>query len=101
MLIGRYGFDVNQICKTGEFSQNVQRNKSKVTCKRYPKMRLTYLTAHSSKGLGYENVIILNGMEGKFGLPLQIEDDPILKLVTVEDHTLPFAEERRLFLMLR
>lgn len=97
LLIGRYGFDVNQICKTGEFSQNAQRNKSKVTCKRYPKMRLTYLTAHSSKGLGYENVIILNGMEGKFGFPSQIEDDPILKLVTVEDHTLLFAEERRLF----
>lgn len=97
LLIGRYGFDVNQICKTGEFSQNKQKSKNKVKCKRYPKMKLTYMTAHSSKGLGYENVIILNGMEGKFGFPSQIEDDPILKLVTVEDHTLPFAEERRLF----
>ncbi len=97
LFIGRYGFDLNQICKTGEFSQDIQKSRSKVKCKRFPKMRLTYLTAHSSKGLGYDNVIVLNGMEGKFGFPSQIEDDPILKLVTVDDNTLPFAEERRLF----
>lgn len=60
-------------------------------------MQLRFMTAHSSKGLGYENVIILNGSEGKFGFPSQIEDDAIMKLVTVEDRTLPFAEERRLF----
>lgn len=60
-------------------------------------MKLRYMTAHSSKGLGYDNVVLLNGAEGKFGFPSQIEDDPIMKLVTVEDRSLPFAEERRLF----
>ena len=35
--------------------------------------------------------------EGKFGFPCQIEDDPIIKLVTYEDKSMPFAEERRLF----
>ena len=55
------------------------------------------MTAHSSKGLGYDNVILINMFEGKFGFPCQIEDDPIMKLVTYEDNSMPFAEERRLF----
>lgn len=96
LLLGRYGFEMNQFCKQGDFSVS-ERNKSKVTCKKYPKMKLRYMTAHSSKGLGYDNVVILNGSEGKFGFPSQIQDDPIMKLVTVDDRTLPFAEERRLF----
>ena len=96
LLIGRYGFEINQFCKTGEFSQK-DNNKTRVYSRRYPKMKLFYMTAHSSKGLGYDNVVILNGAEGKFGFPSQIDDDPIMKLVTVEDRSLPFAEERRLF----
>ena len=95
LLISRYGFEINQFCKTEEFLQ--VNNSSKVICKQLPKMKLSYMTAHSSKGLGFDNVVILNGAEGKFGFPSQIDDDPIMKLVTVEDRTLPFAEERRLF----
>ena len=49
------------------------------------------MTAHSSKGLGYDNVILINMIEGKFGFPCQIEDDPIIKLVTYEDKSMPFA----------
>ena len=96
LLLGRYGFEMNQFCKQGDFSVS-EVNRSKVRCKKYPKMKLRYMTAHSSKGLGYDNVVILNGSEGKFGFPSQIQDDPIMKLVTVDDTTLPFAEERRLF----
>ena len=36
-------------------------------------------------------------LEGKFGFPSQIENDPIMKLVTHEDKSMPYAEERRLF----
>lgn len=96
LLIGRFGFEMNQFCKTGEFYQKAN-DKTKVFCNKFPKMQIFYMTAHSSKGLGYDNVVILNGSEGKFGFPSQIEDDPIMKLVTVEDHSMPFAEERRLF----
>ena len=52
LLIGRYGFEINQFCKTGEFSQK-DNNKTRVYSRRYPKMKLFYMTAHSSKGLGY------------------------------------------------
>ncbi len=65
--------------------------------KKYPNANITFMTAHSSKGLGYDNVILINMIEGKFGFPCQIEDDPIIKLVTYEDKSMPFAEERRLF----
>jgi|GEM_PF-4940935 len=36
-------------------------------------------------------------IEAKFGFPSQIENDPIMRLVTYEDNTVEFAEERRLF----
>ncbi|MDR1699644.1 MAG: DNA helicase UvrD, partial [Lachnoclostridium sp.] len=95
LFIGRYGFDIHQLCKTGEFEENERSNM--IFCKKFPQTRITYLTAHASKGLGYDNVIILNGAEGKFGFPSQIEDDPIMKLVLVQDNSMVFAEERRLF----
>ena len=63
----------------------------------YPDANITFMTAHSSKGLGYDNVVLINMFEGKFGFPCQIEDDPIMKLVTYEDTSMPYAEERRLF----
>ena len=63
----------------------------------YPDANITFMTAHSSKGLGYDNVILINMFEGKYGFPCQIEDDPIMKLVTYEDTSMPYAEERRLF----
>jgi len=95
LFIGRYGFDIHQLCKTGEFEEKEKGNR--VLCKQYPKTRIVYMTAHSSKGLGFDNVVILNGSEGKFGFPSQIEDDPIMKLVLVQDNSMLFAEERRLF----
>ena len=94
LLIGRYGFDMKYLCKTGVFEElpgvRVRSNK-------YPDANISFMTAHSSKGLGYDNVILINMFEGKFGFPCQIEDDPIMKLVTYEDLSMPFAEERRLF----
>ncbi|MBN2883779.1 MAG: DNA helicase UvrD, partial [Clostridia bacterium] len=47
--------------------------------------------------LGYDNVIIVNMFEGKYGFPCQIEDDPIMQLVVHGDRSIEFAEERRLF----
>ena len=94
LLLGRYNYDMYKLCQTGLFKELPNRN---LQSKKYPKARLTFMTAHSSKGLGYDNVILINMFEGKFGFPCQIEDDPIIKLVTYEDISVPFAEERRLF----
>ncbi len=94
LLIGRYNFDLDKLEKTGKF-ENLKRN-NKVKSLKFPNANLTFLTAHSSKGLGYDNVIITNMLESKFGFPSQIEEDPIMKLVIHEDSQILFAEERRL-----
>ena len=80
--------------RTGRFSDLPG---NRIKSEKYPNADLTYMTAHSAKGLGFDNVILLNMYEGKFGFPCQLEDDPIMKLVRFEDTTMPFAEERRLF----
>lgn len=94
LLLGRYNFDQNSLIYTGEFFEN---GKGRLVCRSSPHAKITFLTIHSSKGLGFDEVIVLNMTEGKFGFPSQIEEDPIFKLVTHEDTGLPFAEERRLF----
>lgn len=94
LMIGRYNFDMNYIVRSGKFSEI---KKDQLKCLKYPKAKITFLTAHSSKGLGFDNVILVNMLEAKFGFPSQLEDDPIMKLVTYNDNTVPYAEERRLF----
>ena len=94
LLIGRYNYDKYKLCRTGKFKEA---SKEYIQSTRYPRAKISFMTAHSSKGLGYDNVILINMFEGKFGFPCQIEDDPIIKLVTYEDNSMPFAEERRLF----
>ena len=94
LLIGRYNYDMYKLYKTGKFSELPG---NRVKSEKYPNANITFMTAHSSKGLGYDNVVLINMFEGKFGFPCQIEDDPIIKLVMYEDKSMPFAEERRLF----
>jgi len=93
LLIGRYNYDGYKICRTGRFTDMPG---NRIKSEKFPKVNLTFMTAHSAKGLGFDNVILLNMFEGKFGFPCQIEDDPIMKLVRYEDTSVPFAEERRL-----
>lgn len=94
LMIGRYNFDKDQLEKFGPFEHL---NDEQVKSTKYPNVKITFLTAHSSKGLGFDNVILVNMLDSKFGFPSQLENDPILKLVMHEDYTVPFAEERRLF----
>ena len=94
LLIGRYNYDSYKLMRTGRFSDLPG---NKIKCEKFPDVQITFMTAHSAKGLGFDNVVILNMFEGKFGFPCQLEDDPIMKLVRYEDTSMPFAEERRLF----
>ena len=55
------------------------------------------MTAHASKGLGYDEVIVLNGKNDKYGFPSKIKDDPVLSFVVHQDFSIEYAEERRLF----
>jgi DNA helicase-4 len=94
LIIGRYNFDGNYIVESGLFSL---KDKNTYICNKYPTVSIDFLTAHSSKGLGYDNVILANMIESRYGFPCQIDDDPIMKLVIHDDTTIVNAEERRLF----
>ncbi|MDD2181073.1 MAG: UvrD-helicase domain-containing protein [Bacilli bacterium] len=94
LLIGRYNFDKYHLFNTQLFYEYEQ---DKIKSVNFPKVKITFLTAHSSKGLGFDNVIIINGSEGVYGFPSQIKNDPILDIISVDDNSFKFAEERRLF----
>lgn len=90
----RYNFEASQLERyTDLFSVN----KGKLISTKHPKAKISIMTIHKSKGLGFDNVIVLNGSDGTFGFPSQIEIDPILSLVIYNDQSIKHAEERRLF----
>lgn len=95
LLLGRFGFDGDRLARTGLF-EYVNRG-AKIKSVKYPKLDITFMTAHASKGLGYDNVIVVNGRNETYGFPAKIEDDPVLSLVIKEDKSMQYAEERRLF----
>lgn len=95
LLLGRFGFDGDMLEKSGLFEFDSKR--SKIKSVNYPKLNITYMTAHASKGLGYDNVVIVNGKNETYGFPSKIEDDPVLSYVIKGDRSIDYAEERRLF----
>lgn len=95
LLLGRFGFDANDLERSGLF-EFINRG-SQLKSVKYPKLNITFMTAHASKGLGYDNVIVVNGRNETYGFPSKIEDDPVLAFVIKGDRSIDYAEERRLF----
>jgi len=95
LLLGRFGFDADHLEKSGLFEYD--RHAGRMKSVKYPQFDITYMTAHASKGLGYDEVIVVNGKNETYGFPSKIEDDPVLALVVKEDRSIEYAEERRLF----
>ena len=95
LLIGRYGFDGDHLERTGLF-EYINRT-DRVRSVKYPRLNITFMTAHSSKGLGYDDVIVINGKNETYGFPTKVEDDPVLSFVIKGDRSIDYAEERRLF----
>lgn len=95
LLLGRFGFDGDKLERSGLF-EYINRG-SKLKSVKYPKLNITFMTAHASKGLGYDNVIVINGRNETYGFPSKIEDDPVLAFVIKGDRSIDYAEERRLF----
>ena len=94
-FLGRFNFDGYNLQRSGLFEYIPKGNR--IQSRKYPSIRITFLSAHASKGLGYDNVIIVNGKNETYGFPSQIQDDPVLSFVTRHDHSMDDAEERRLF----
>ena len=95
LILGRYNFDANSLEKSGLFE--VRTKSGKMIYLEHPELEITFMTAHASKGLGFDNVVIINCQNAKFGFPSKIQNDPVLKHVLIEDKSYDYAEERRLF----
>lgn len=95
LLLGRFGFDGKNLERTSLFEWT--NRGSKIKCFKHPELKITFMTAHASKGLGYDNVIVINCKNGVYGFPSKIEDDPVLNYVVKRDDSIEAAEERRLF----
>lgn len=95
LLIGRFNFDARNLCYSNDFVYDEENNK--IFSKKYRTAKLEFLTAHSSKGLGYDNVIIVNARNESYGFPSKIADDPVMGYVVKDDNSIEYAEERRLF----
>lgn len=89
LLLGRYTFDCAFLFSSSLFEQV---DENTVFVKNIDK-KVTFLTIHASKGLGFDQVIIINMTSGVFGFPSEKIDDRILRQVKKNDET----EERRLF----
>lgn len=95
LLLGRYKSDINSIIDSPYFKKGPH---NKIICKECKNANVEFMTIHKSKGLGYDNVIILNGLSSKKGFPSSIEDDELIKLLdNSKEEKIGFAEERRLF----
>ena len=75
-ILSRYNHDFSKLRKVN-FGSNI-----------------TFLTVHSSKGLGFQNVIILNMSNDIYGFPTKIENSEYSKILLDDNQEI---EERRLF----
>ena len=97
LVLGRNNGDIKDLLECGAIQVKQVGGETRIIVDRYPKIKITYLTVHRSKGLEADNVILLNMKNGKSGFPNQIVDDPVINLIRNVNETFPFAEERRLF----
>lgn len=98
-ILGRNNFDIDILIKNENSDFNIVKNENQNLIKynNYPNIRINYLTAHKSKGLEADNVIVINLGNHQLGFPNKISDDPILSMVLTDLDSFEFAEERRLF----
>lgn len=64
--------------------------------KRFHDLDVRFQTIHASKGLEADYVVVVNVEAGTYGLPSEIEDDPIIELAMFKPEEFEHAEERRL-----
>lgn len=97
LILGRYNFDINRI-----IDEDITINDNNTQCpdilyKKYNSVKIKYMTIHSAKGLGYDNVILVNMENKKLGFPSKIKTEKILRPLITYDKTIKYSEERRLF----
>ncbi|MCL2621552.1 MAG: UvrD-helicase domain-containing protein, partial [Firmicutes bacterium] len=79
LLITRFNFEKDKLCnKSGRYKNMTlyftEGKGDRLIWSKNKNVRIDCLTAHSSKGLGYDNVVVLNMREAVFGFPSQLDD---------------------------
>lgn len=95
-VLGRYNHD-RQIFDENKKLFTVNTNTSEITYIEAPTLKIEFQTIHAAKGLESDYVIIVNCNAGKYGLPSERADDPILNLLLSAADQFENGEERRLF----
>jgi DNA helicase-4 len=97
IILGRNNFDIEFIEESSNYEFKILRSSGLIKYKKYPRLQIKFLTAHRSKGLEADNVIIINLENKLVGFPNKISDDPVLSLVLTNKDDFSCSEERRLF----
>ena len=103
LVLGRFWSDGENLKKSGlfEYKQKSKDNKKTAyltpTKKSLENITIIFSTVHSAKGLGFENVILINCKDDVYGFPSQIIEDPVFKILSPKSESIEYAEERRLF----
>lgn len=98
-FIGRYSFDIN-ILKDNYSLKFIYNNVSGIIDIKYksrPDLKISFLTAHKSKGLQADYVFIINNKNSKMGFPSKIQNAAILDILLNNNDYFPYSGERRLF----
>ncbi len=90
LILGRYNMDIKLI-----IGNSIKVKNEKIIYKKYPNLNITFMTVHASKGLGYDNVILINMINDTYGFPSKIENDEIKDILINKSDSI--LEERRLF----
>lgn len=91
LILGRYKFCLKSIID----NDFIKLLGNKIVCKNIF-ADITYLTAHSSKGLTFDEVIILDVNDDIYGFPSQLVDNYELSILKQKENYF-LEEERRLF----
>ncbi len=96
LLLGRYKKDIDNILNSKYFKKGFH---DSIILKEKPDMKLEFLTVHKAKGLGYDQVVLLNVLDDTYGFPSKIEDHNIIRFIRnkEEKSSVDYPEERRLF----
>ena len=95
LILGRYNEDIDFLIDNKNFRKGT--NDSIVYIPNN-NIKIDFLTIHSSKGLGYDNVILINAINGSHGFPSKIKDEPIIDILNKKNkEKIEYPEERRLF----
>lgn len=98
-FIGRYKFDAKLLdgCCDLKCNYDNEHGIVDVVYLKRTDLKMTFITAHRSKGLQADYVFIINNKQKGLGFPSMIQDDPIIDALLESKESFPYAEERRLF----